>query len=235
LKEIKPYIEGLHVLPWFTDGAIDFLDSHIFWLKQAMGKNPNVFEFGAGNSTLYFLSRGCNVTSVEHDEEWAEKIEKVSDFFDYQERLKMFCRPRPYNESIKGGNKDFDLIIVDGRDRVSCLESVIAEEKKKDDGKAILILDNTERVSNKYKSYVGLLTEYKMIHFEQPFVFGSIVTESEQKNGLILEHDMATNGLSAGIHRDRSGNSNKGRSITTVAIHRSVGEFTDQGVPWICG
>jgi hypothetical protein len=29
-EKILPYIDGLHVLPWLTDGAIDFLDGHIF-------------------------------------------------------------------------------------------------------------------------------------------------------------------------------------------------------------
>ena len=64
-NQILPYINGLHVLPWLTDGAVDFLDSYIFYIKANQKRNPSIFEFGAGNSTLYFLSRGCYVASVE--------------------------------------------------------------------------------------------------------------------------------------------------------------------------
>ena len=71
--ELLPYISGLHVLPWLTDGAQYFLDSHIFYIKSVLRKNPVVFEFGAGNSTLYFLSRGCLVTSVEQDPFWLSR------------------------------------------------------------------------------------------------------------------------------------------------------------------
>lgn len=61
----------LRVLPWVTDGAIDFLDTFISE-RRKMGFTTKVFEFGSGNSTLYFLSKGCFVTSVEHDANWAK-------------------------------------------------------------------------------------------------------------------------------------------------------------------
>ena len=52
-EKLLPYISGLHVLPWVTDGAANFLDGFIFNIKQKYQRNPRIFEFGAGNSTLF--------------------------------------------------------------------------------------------------------------------------------------------------------------------------------------
>jgi len=233
MKKILPYISGLHVLPWFTDGALDFIDGYIFYLKNYLGVNPTIFEYGGGGSTLYFLSRGCAVYTVDHDLEWVNKIKTIAHVLDQDKRLWISYKERPYNLSIfncKFDEAPFDLICVDGRDRVSCLTTIVKERKF---SKSILILDNTERVSNKYQKYTELLEEYNLMHFEAPFVFGSPVTQPENNNGLKLGHDMPTNGLAAGVYRDRSGNCNKGRSITTVAIPKCCQPFTSQGHPFI--
>jgi hypothetical protein len=141
-------------------------------------------------------------------------------------------KQRPYNKSIldlAAENVTFDLICIDGRDRVMCLETVINNTYFDN---SILVLDNTERIKENYSLYLKLLRNYNLIHFETPFVFGSVITEIETTNGLFLNSELPSSGIASGVYRDRSGNCNKGRSITTIAI--PLGQhFTTQGIPLI--
>jgi hypothetical protein len=150
--------------PWITFCAIDFLNR-----LDLTGKK--VFEYGSGGSTLYWLSRGCTVVSVEHDKNWYEKIKAViknNENFeyhfvepepipkDYQTRedvsdpdqyishhfLPNFQYFKKYVSTIdKFGMEYFDVILIDGRARPSCIKHSIKAIKK--DG--IIILDNSDR------------------------------------------------------------------------------------------
>lgn len=57
-----------HKLPWITFGAIDFLND----LNLA---GQNVFEYGSGGSTLYWLNHGAKCVSIEHDEAWYTRLQ----------------------------------------------------------------------------------------------------------------------------------------------------------------
>ena len=54
-------------LPWCTYSYIQFIEPR---LTNAM----DVFEFGCGNSTLWFARKVRSVRSVDHDKHWVEKI-----------------------------------------------------------------------------------------------------------------------------------------------------------------
>ena len=191
----------LRIVPWITDGATNFLDTFFENKKQA-----TVFEFGCGNSTLYFLSKGCAVYSVEHDLDWAQKITYTAKLFGLEGKLKLECRSRPYCDAFASGA--WDIISIDGRDRVSCLQAVLSKGIESD---TILLLDNTERVNGgRYQEYNKLLTGFTKIHFEQK---------------LIGKTQMET-----GAFPDRAGWVAPHRWITTVALKECGGEFTTSGV-----
>lgn len=57
--------------PWLTFESIKFLNNNI-------KKEMTVFEYGTGGSTLYFLDKGCNVISVEHDPEYYKKVSELA-------------------------------------------------------------------------------------------------------------------------------------------------------------
>lgn len=56
-------------LPWFSYGAIDFLESH---LRPDM----TVYEYGSGGSTLFFARRTATVVSVENDADWLAAVDE---------------------------------------------------------------------------------------------------------------------------------------------------------------
>jgi hypothetical protein len=132
-------------IPWVTYSFIDFI-------KERLNKQHTVFEFGSGNSTYFYAKYAGIVVSVEHDKEWFEKIEKSEAKPENSELI--FC------ELVRGGDychmplkleEKFDIVIVDGRDRVNCCKQAV--EALSDNG--VVVLDDSER--NDYKEGVEFL------------------------------------------------------------------------------
>jgi hypothetical protein len=63
----KPVDINNQPVPWLSMPFNSFIEGRLT-------KNMNIFEFGCGNSTLYYASRVNKVTSVEHDKEWFDLI-----------------------------------------------------------------------------------------------------------------------------------------------------------------
>lgn len=66
-KEQAPVRADGTPLPWFTYGAIEFL-------QQVVRPTDRVFEYGAGYSTLWWQEHAAQIESVEHDIEWCERL-----------------------------------------------------------------------------------------------------------------------------------------------------------------
>lgn len=120
-------------VPWFTYPAIDFLVKRIH-------PDMTVFEYGCGGSTLWWASRVKKVISVEHDKSWYDKISRhipanVSLIYADLEI------DGAYSEKAAEYGQEFNIIVIDGRDRVNCaLKSLKA---LKPDG--VIIWDNSDR------------------------------------------------------------------------------------------
>ena len=174
----------LDKVPWITFSSISFLNNY---LKEGM----KVFEFGTGGSTLFFLERGTNVVSIEHDVEWAAKVrESVNsdskewvltivepdlekDFsnrrfdnpYDYISSDKRYFDMsfRKYVSTIDSyPDKFFDLIMIDGRARPSCLVHAL----KKVNVGGVIVLDNTDR--ERYLSTMNLIKRCDFNFFDFP-------------------------------------------------------------------
>ena len=120
-------------IPWVTYSFIDFI-------AERIKKEHTVFEFGSGNSTFYYAKRALKVVSVEHDKAWFEKISasKPSNselIFCELQKDGDYCK-MPASMGLK-----FDIIIVDGRDRVNCCyQSLTALTEA-----GVVVLDDSER------------------------------------------------------------------------------------------
>ena len=120
-------------LPWMTYPAIDFL-------KKRIGKEMSVFEYGCGESTLWWSKMAKEVISVEHDKVWWENIaERIP------ENVNIFQIDLEYGGSYSSKISDyrdrFDIIVIDGRDRVNCARNCLGALKN--DG--VIIWDNSDR------------------------------------------------------------------------------------------
>lgn len=126
-------------VPLLTEKAILFLEN---FFKQ----NPNakVLEFGSGNSTIWMSKLAKNIVSIEHDLKWYERVKNSIQTSSNSNPVDLRLLPRPYYTVCEEFEAElFDLIIVDGRDRVKCFESSMRILKKG----GILMLDDAQRIS----------------------------------------------------------------------------------------
>ena len=122
-------------IPWFTYPSIDFIEPRI-------QKSWRVFEWGSGNSSLWWSSRVATVCSVEHDYNWFLRTTArlhANNHLDYEITMKGYIDNiyRHYKETDIG----FDVIIIDGEWRNECAQ--IAANCLSPKG--FIIFDNTDR------------------------------------------------------------------------------------------
>lgn len=161
-------------MPWISYDAIRILERHLT-------QESSVFEFGAGGSTLFFLDRVARVYSVEHNPEWINILRRVVAVEEQKRWCAYLCEPTPCqsethftpsdpegylseDEMFIGksfreyamtincfGASEFDVVLVDGRARPSCIMHSL--DKVKPGG--LLVVDNAER-----KYYLKNTIEY---------------------------------------------------------------------------
>ncbi|GAB4124441.1 MAG: hypothetical protein OHK0045_11660 [Raineya sp.] len=142
-------------IPWFTYSAIHFLE-------QRLSKNFDVFEYGCGNSTIWFAQRVRSIDAVEGDKIWFAKVQSQLPtnasvvLFEVQEN-----EDGNYAKAIANTKKLYDIVIVDGRDRNNCIKN--AQKYLKEGG--ILILDNSDRPDYQEGVSFMLAQGYKKIDF----------------------------------------------------------------------
>ena len=135
-----------NALPMYTYPCTEYLMS-IDWV------GADVFEYGGGNSTDFWLDQGCNVTVVEHNKEWAEKINDKANVI-FEDDMEKFV-----NTPLDQGKK-FDVIVIDGGAglgaRFDCVEPSLHMIKRK----GMIIFDscewhiNTTRKLNKQHQFI---------------------------------------------------------------------------------
>lgn len=140
-------------LPWVTYSFIDFI-------KPRLSKNLSIFEYGSGSSTLFYAKHVKRVVSVEHDEAWYNKILKSK----AQNAEMIFSKLEKGGEYSKKAatlGEQFDMIIVDGRDRVNCCISSVAALNPS----GVLVLDDSERAEYEPARIFLLKAGFKELSF----------------------------------------------------------------------
>jgi len=130
----KQAVDGKgEALPWVTYSFIDFI-------KERINNTQNIFEYGSGSSTIFYAKKAGTVTSVEHDKGWFDMVKNTSP----ANAEMIFCKLEKNGEYSKKAsllNKKFEIIIVDGRDRVNCCKHSV--DALSSDG--VIVLDDSER------------------------------------------------------------------------------------------
>jgi hypothetical protein len=132
--------EGLAV-PWYTYAALE-------WLAPRVRPTDRVFEYGAGNSTVWFGRHSKQVVSVEHDARWLAEVRSMAGA-----NVTLLLRTPHPEELAANGNSpyvtainefppaSFDIIVIDGVERVAC--AALAPARLKSDGS--IIFDDSSR------------------------------------------------------------------------------------------
>lgn len=130
-------------IPWLTYPFLDFI-------SPRLKKEFDIFEFGSGNSTLYFAPRVNSITSVEHNKFWFDKLKTLIPS-NAKIIFKEFYEDGNYSRSILNSDVNYNIIIIDGEDRVNCVKYSIKCLKNN----GVIILDDSDRPE--YKEAIELM------------------------------------------------------------------------------
>lgn len=122
-------------IPWITYPAIEFL-------SRRLPASIRVFEYGCGNSTLWWANRATSVVSIEHDAGWYSKMLPALPPNCSLSHIPLDTNGH-YAGAISAYRNTFEIVFVDGRDRVNCLAR--SPEALTQNG--IIILDNSDRIN----------------------------------------------------------------------------------------
>jgi hypothetical protein len=133
LRAKRPIDNNGNLIPWMNFPVVSILE-------ERLTQDLNLFEFGSGYSTLFYARKVRAVTSVEYDENWLHIIksqipENVKIIFKEKDVDGDYCR------AIVEARDQYDVVIIDGRDRVNCIKQSIPLLSSK----GVILLDDSQR------------------------------------------------------------------------------------------
>lgn len=117
-------------IPWYTYPAIEYL-------KQFDLTDKTTFEWGSGNSSLFWARKAKEIVSIESHKGWLNIVNKSKLS---NQKIFLFEKKDDYVRAILNQNKKFDIIVIDGKYRYECAK--IAGKCLSPGG--LIILDNSD-------------------------------------------------------------------------------------------
>lgn len=142
-------------IPWYTYPAIEYLSQFDYGAKK-------IFEFGCGNSSLFWANRAQSVTSIEDNLKWFEKWQQEF----HHENLDIRWRDEGeiYENAIFEDDTLYDVIVVDGKRRAECARTAVLKLAPG----GMIILDDSDRIntSQEYREAVKVLKNADLIQVD---------------------------------------------------------------------
>ncbi len=163
-------------IPWVTYPFIDFIETKL-------SRDLELFEFGAGHSTLFYSLKLKSVTAVEPNKDWYNDLRKrisnnVNLILSNDESAESFVY------AVRKLNKKFDIISIDGVHRVECMRESVNHLKEN----GVIVLDDSERAEYKDGEKFLLENGYKKIDFwgmSAGYLFKKATTIYYKKNNCL--------------------------------------------------
>ncbi len=132
-------------VPWWTYPSVQFISPRI-------SRGMRVFEYGSGASTLWWAARVTTVVACEYDAAWYKRMCAV---IPQNVELVHASEKENYARQILGSGELFDVVTIDGEERVECAR--VCVRALKPDG--IIVWDNSDR--SKYQEGFDFLAGLK--------------------------------------------------------------------------
>ena len=117
-------------VPWYTYCAAEYLGS-LDWSGRV------VFEYGCGQSTLWWAERAKSVTSVEHNADWRQTVSEAA-----PGNVTLLLETDEYVHALNGGGP-YDVIVIDGMSQTRNECAAVAPKHLTTGG--IVVFDNSDR------------------------------------------------------------------------------------------
>lgn len=142
-------------IPWYTYPAIEYLSQFDY-------RDKKIFEFGCGNSSLFWAARAQSVTSIEDNPKWFEKWQQ--EFNEANLDIRWRDEGEIYENAVFEDGEKYDVIVVDGKRRAECAKAAV--QALADGG--LIILDDSDRIntSQEYRSAVSALKSADLLQVD---------------------------------------------------------------------
>jgi len=117
-------------IPWYTYPAVEYFN-------QWDARDLAIFEFGCGNSSLFWARKGARVWCVEHDPEWHAAMSAQSFLL---QGIALRPEKDAYAAAVREPGIDYDIIVIDGVWRNECLRQALPCLREG----GIVVLDNSD-------------------------------------------------------------------------------------------
>lgn len=154
-------------LPWLTYPLINFIEPRL-------KKSFIMFEYGCGNSTIWFAKYVKEIHSVEHDKEWYREIDKTKpanahiylqeiDNPDSYSAITFMSKDDaiPYSLEVTASGQLYDIILIDGVYRNNSVVNSIKSLKNT----GVIIVDNIDYVESRDATEYLRKAGFKKIEF----------------------------------------------------------------------
>ncbi len=121
-------------IPWYTYPSIEYFNNIDFSKKI-------IFEFGSGNSSIYWGKKAKRVISIEDDKDWFDNIVKKKGA---NQEIVLKTETDEYEKSIIDYDEKFDVIIIDGKRRVECSKIIKDYLNISSEDGYMVVLDNSD-------------------------------------------------------------------------------------------
>jgi len=140
----------------------------VHFLNKIVRPRMRILEIGGGNSTLYFLNKGCSVITIEHSKQWANFITKYidSDVITNKEtdfQLKILKGQDAINFLKKLPDNTFDVVLIDCADEYTRRNDCVETSRSKIKKGGWMVLDDSDHPS-KWLG-VDLMSDYERLRF----------------------------------------------------------------------
>jgi predicted O-methyltransferase YrrM len=168
-----------------TEDEIPYMnETEIVHLMKYINRNTELLEIGGGGSTIFLSKFVKKIVTVEHNKEWAGKMFSVlqksrKNNWTLHIAEPNFPQQHPFQPAqpgqfdryinhIRSLDEVFDVILIDGRDRVRSVEATVDKLKR---GGYMIIHDFWNRP--KYHSVLNI-SQLKLITEKNSFPHGEI-------------------------------------------------------------
>lgn len=124
-----------------TEKDLPFMnETEIVHLMKYISRDTNLLEIGGGGSTAFLSKFVKSILTIEHNKQWGfeiyDSLKSVRNNFTINVIEPNFPQQHPFQPAqpnqfdnyinyIKSIDKEFDVILIDGRDRVRSVEATI--------------------------------------------------------------------------------------------------------------
>lgn len=130
IREKRSINQNGEPIPWLTYPAIEYINQYNL-------NEMSIFEFGCGNSSLFWAKRAKKVISIENDINWFMYVKK---YINCNHDIYLKKDKGSYVNMLQELNLKYDIIIVDGEWRSACVEKAV--DYLEEGG--MIIIDNSD-------------------------------------------------------------------------------------------